>query len=87
MSTRAHLLDSDEPLMAGENYTALCGAEVKNAQFACAFDDELIGGLFSEFLADNSSRFCRRCQMLEIEKRCVYALVDGETAKQGEPEP
>jgi hypothetical protein len=79
---KAHLLDSDEPLPAGKDYMALCGAKVSKAAFIWWSDLEAME--LEDFFI-YSLRFCRYCKRIiantELEKRYLYGLIDGEKAK------
>ena len=74
---KAHLLDSEVPLIEGQTYTAICGAEVSQAVFVYMFNtdhaEEFLGAL-------SSINTCKKCYQLEIEKRYVYGILPGQEA-------
>lgn len=72
---KAHLLDSNFPLVSGSDYEALCGKTVPNSHFAFMWDEQSMGsGLeLSPLLV------CRKCREAEKGKRYVYGLISGET--------
>jgi hypothetical protein len=73
---KSHLLDSDEPLLSGQDYVARCGARVAKAHFSFA----LIAG---ECFAMSTLLFCTKCIAGKplLSKRYLYGMLDGEKAK------
>ena len=77
--TKAHMLAVAEPLQAGQDYTALCGALVKKAEFVMFVDR-----MFAGHCQVNSFHFCRQCWMQPTTERYQYGLVDGQATKERE---
>jgi hypothetical protein len=74
---KAHLIDSETPLIEGQTYSALCGAEVKHCVFVYMFNTDCA----EEFLGALSTiNTCRKCFQVEIEKRYVYGIVPAQEA-------
>ncbi len=75
---KAHLKPSEEPLRAGEDHEALCGAIVKKAEFIMFVDTNLAG-----HCQVNSFHFCRACwTQPTFGKRYLYGLIPGQEASQ-----
>lgn len=80
---KAHLLDSDEPLVAGQDQTALCGQVVSKAYFVFCLN---VGPSLGNALS--ARFFCRKCgeKVGATTGNYVYSLIDGEQAKHLEAE-
>lgn len=80
---KTHLKDSDDPLVSGQDYTALCETLVKKAHFVCYFD---MGRL--AIFPVSTLKFCQDCAELvgDANKKYLYGIVDGESLKHQEIE-
>jgi len=72
---KIHLQRVDEPLKAGEDIQALCGALVARAEFALYADTD-----YPEVAHLNSTAVCGKCYAILGFGKYVYALVPGEEA-------
>jgi hypothetical protein len=83
---KAHLKDSEDPLIEGQDYTAVCGKMVHKAAFTFVFTQ----GELSH-ISLSTIMFCKDCiktpPLGPLSGRYLYGMVDGETAKQAEIEP
>jgi hypothetical protein len=83
--SRVCLLDSDEPLKAGLDYTALCGKTMQKAEFVCRWE---MGKLTETPMS--TIVFCKKCQvkcaeMAPCMDRCyLYGMVAGQEGMDGE---
>lgn len=84
---RAHLAESKEPLVAGQDQIALCGQTVSKAYFCFMFDTDSgrVEGL-------STLLFCTKCVIAfaapgRESNRYLYGCLDGEKAKHLESEP
>ena len=71
---KIHLLDSDEPLLAGKNHVALCGTEVPSAYFVFGCDTNFAKTPESW----NSFQDCRKCNDFLMSRRYQYGMISGE---------
>ena len=70
---KVHLLDSNEPLQEGQDYTALCSKFIKAAQFHFTFDTSFgLGEVLS------SLQSCNDCREHQTGKRYLYGLISGQ---------
>lgn len=81
---KAHLLDSEDPLIEGEDYRALCGDEISNSVFVYMFDTDAAEEFLSALSAVNT---CRKCCTAGLDKRYVYGIVSGQELMTQESEP
>lgn len=72
-----HFLNSNSPLKEGQDFTAICGAEVKQAHFAALLDCAVVG---YSFAAQAVRGMCRKCNDGELPKRFVYIACCGQEA-------
>lgn len=81
---KAHLKDSDTPLVEGQDQVANCGAIVPKAAFVFMWDSESDVANISIQLG----KFCRGCaapvDSTSPGKRYMYALLPGEEVKHSE---
>lgn len=70
---KAHLKDSDSPIVLGRKVTANCGQEIPNTAFVFLWDE---GFEPSEFL--NGLQICRKCLEIPRTSRYVYGVVNAQ---------
>lgn len=81
---KTHLLDSNEPLVAGLDYMAICGRRISKAHFSFCFDVSAQGYIAPPASA-STLLFCRECfRPAPTPKRYLYGMIDGELAKHAE---
>jgi len=71
---KAHLTSSDDPLIEGHTYIALCREEIPKSVFVFMFNTETAN--FRESL--NSINTCAKCLGIEVQGRYVYGLIEGQ---------
>jgi hypothetical protein len=79
MKIKAHLLDSESPLVSGQTYISKCGAEIRNAVMVFMWDAQELGRL-----QVSASRLCQFCWFAKYKLRYLSGMVPGEVAKQME---
>lgn len=72
--SKAHLLSSDSPLTAGQDYKSCCGVEVVRTRFIACFDSAEMGETL-DFLSP--SKLCRKCRENLGAGMYVYAAISG----------
>jgi len=72
---KIHLQRVDDPLKAGEDIEALCGAMVAKATFALWADTE-----YPDVASINAIAVCSKCYSIRGAGKYIYALVPGEEA-------
>jgi hypothetical protein len=74
---KAHLLSSENPIVAGETLPASCGKEISNLKIECVWDTLEVG---SQSIPLSTILFCGKCvQRLQPSgKRYVYAVTSSE---------
>lgn len=72
---KIHLQRVDEPLTAGADIEALCGAVVARAVFALYADTD-----FPDVAHINSVAVCSKCYAIRGAGKYIYALAQGEEA-------
>ena len=70
---KIHLQRVDDPLTAGEDIEALCGAVVGRAVFAMYADTD-----FPDVAHINSTKVCQKCYAIRGTGKYIYALAPGE---------
>lgn len=78
---KAHLLDSDIPILEGSTVTANCGKMVPNVKAVFMFDYE-----FGQSATFNVFLVCSACQEIEGSKRghYIYGILNGQELKHSE---
>ena len=72
---KAHLKSSDEPIVAGRQVSANCGAEVSNSSFVFMWDRDFVRIDKSCWLPN----LCRKCLEMETPpERYVYGIVNAQ---------
>ncbi|HEY1462529.1 MAG TPA: hypothetical protein VGF44_03835 [Terriglobales bacterium] len=79
MKGKAHLTESEDPLISGKTYRAKCGAEIPNAVLVFMWDAQALGR--PQVAAANMCRFCW-CSNYNL--RYLSGIIPGEMAKQME---
>lgn len=69
---KAHLKDSDSPIVEGKTITANCGKDVPKAQIVLMWDSQEMG----ENLAFGKN-VCSKCLLTPPSERYVYGIVSG----------
>lgn len=80
---KAHLRDSDDPLVEGRDQTANCGAKVSSVKFVFFWD----ASSSLKFEWETLFGCCVKCRQLPPsgkEGRYIYGIVNGEESKHGE---
>ena len=74
---RAHLRDSDSPIVEGNTITANCGKDVPNARIVLMWDAQEVG----RCLTIPTRGVCRKCFVIPPTERYVYGIVSGMSKK------
>lgn len=78
---KAHLKDSDSPIVEGNKIVANCLTLIPNARIVMMWDATEMGQSFEM----PTRNICKFCHALEITGRYVYGIVSGQEAlNQGE---
>jgi hypothetical protein len=83
---KAHFVDSSDPLASGRDYVSRCGQEVKKAEWAAFFDNQLINGKETLAVFDFKG-ICGKCVRSVLEfgaARYLYAGIDGQAFRNAE---
>jgi hypothetical protein len=70
---KAHLLDSDAPIIEGSTVTANCGKKIKKVKFVMMWDAQQMG---TEILIDAYVNVCLKCMKRDWEQSYIYGIVE-----------
>ena len=78
---RCHAIESDDPLVEGRGYEAICGATVPEAYFLASFSP--LPGMDVRHLGESyfSLGQCKKCLSVDWKLRRRYWAINGQEAK------
>lgn len=77
---KAHLLDSDIPILEGSTVVVNCGQHVPNCKFVMMWDAQELDEIDLGWMRN----LCRKCIEQRVDRRYIYGILNGQELKHGE---